>query len=104
MLTLNIMAWNLLCTAVLREAWVTLPESSSRPLLATLAQTHNLAHASLETAVYVSGLPLWQMPLRKLCLHGHTVIFRTAMKFNPVIALVQCMTSLHGCLLKGGLD
>ena len=38
-------------TAVLREAWTTLPESSSRPLLATLAQSRNLAHASLETAV-----------------------------------------------------
>ena len=40
-----------LCTAVSREAWATLPESSSRPLLATLAQSCNLAHASLETAV-----------------------------------------------------
>ena len=40
-------------TAVLREAWATLPESSSRPLLATLAQSRNLAHASLETAVPV---------------------------------------------------
>ena len=39
------------CTAVLREAWATLPESSSRPLPATLAQSRNLAHASLETAV-----------------------------------------------------
>ena len=38
-------------TAVLREAWATLPESSSRPLPATLAQSRNLAHASLETAV-----------------------------------------------------
>ena len=28
-----------------------LPESSSRPLTATLAQSRNLAHASLETAV-----------------------------------------------------
>ena len=28
-----------------------LPESSSRPLPATLAQSRNLAHASLETAV-----------------------------------------------------
>ena len=37
-------------TAVSREAWATLPESSSRPLPATLAQTRNLAHASLETA------------------------------------------------------
>ena len=36
-------------TAVLREPWATLPESSSRPLL---AQTRNLAHASLETAVH----------------------------------------------------
>ena len=41
----------LLLTAVLREAWATLPESSSRPLPATLAQSRNLAHASLETAV-----------------------------------------------------
>ena len=40
-----------ICTAVLREAWTTLPESSSRPLPATLAQSRNLAHASLETAV-----------------------------------------------------
>ena len=39
------------CTAVSREAWATLPESTSRPLPATLAQTRNLAHASLETAV-----------------------------------------------------
>ena len=38
-------------TAVLREAWAMLPESSSRPLAATLAQSRNLAHASLETAV-----------------------------------------------------
>ena len=33
-----------------------LPESSSRPLPATLAQTRNLAHASLETAV----VRIWQ--------------------------------------------
>ena len=39
-------------TAVLREAWATLPENSSRPLPATLAQSPNLAHASLETAVH----------------------------------------------------
>ena len=45
--------------AVLREAWATLPESSSRPLPATLAQSRNLAHASLETAVY-KGLFLSQ--------------------------------------------
>ena len=32
-------------------AWATLPKSSSRPLLATLARSRNLAHASLETAV-----------------------------------------------------
>ena len=38
-------------TAVSREAWATLPESSSRPLPATLAQSRNLAHASLKTAV-----------------------------------------------------
>ena len=38
-------------TAVSREAWAALPESSSRPLPATLAQSRNLAHASLETAV-----------------------------------------------------
>ena len=38
-------------TAVLREAWATLPESSSRHLPATLAQSRNLAHASLETAI-----------------------------------------------------
>ena len=36
---------------VLREAWATLPESSSHSLQATLAQSRNLAHASLETAV-----------------------------------------------------
>ena len=40
--------------AVLREAWATLPESSSRPLAATLAQSRNLAHASLVTAVMSS--------------------------------------------------
>ena len=47
------------CTAVSREAWATLPESSSRLLPATLAPTHNLAHASLKTAVqYLSaGFP-----------------------------------------------
>ena len=39
-------------TAVLREAWAPLPESSSRPLTATLAQSRILDHASLETAVY----------------------------------------------------
>ena len=39
-------------TAVSREAWATLPETSSRPLPATLAQSRNLAHASLETAVH----------------------------------------------------
>ena len=38
-------------TAVLSEAWTTLPETSSQPLLATLAHSRNLAHASLETAV-----------------------------------------------------
>ena len=38
-------------TAVLTEAWATLPESSSRPLAATLALSRNLAHATLETAV-----------------------------------------------------
>ena len=38
-------------TAVLREAWSMLPESSSLPLPAILAQSRNLAHASLETAV-----------------------------------------------------
>ena len=38
-------------TAVLTEAWAMLPESSSQPLPATLAQSRNLAHASLETAV-----------------------------------------------------
>ena len=42
-------------TAILREAWATLPESSSRPLPATLAQSRNLAHASLGTAVLESG-------------------------------------------------
>ena len=31
-----------------------LPESSSQPLPATLAQSRNLAHASLETAVFCS--------------------------------------------------
>ena len=35
----------------MREAWATLPESSSQPLPATLARTRNLAHASLKTAV-----------------------------------------------------
>ena len=40
-------------TAVLREAWATLPKSSSRPLPASLAQSRNLAHASLETAVCI---------------------------------------------------
>ena len=44
-------AGRIICTAVLREAWATLPESSNRPLPATLAQSRNLAHASLETAV-----------------------------------------------------
>ena len=49
-----VLTWNVSCqyTAVLREAWATLPESSSRPLPATLAQSRNLAHASLKTAVY----------------------------------------------------
>ena len=42
-------------TAVLREAWATLPESSSHPLPATLAQSRNLAHASLEPAVHSCG-------------------------------------------------
>ena len=37
----------------MREAWATLPESSSRPLPAALAQSRNLAHASLETAVHL---------------------------------------------------
>ena len=48
-----VLTWNVSCqyTAVLREAWATLPESSSRPLPATLAQSRNLAHASLKTAV-----------------------------------------------------
>ena len=36
----------------MREAWATLPESSSQPLPATPAQSRNLAHASLKTAVY----------------------------------------------------
>ena len=40
-------------TAVSREAWAMLPESSSRPLPATLAQTRNLAHASLKSAVNI---------------------------------------------------
>ena len=35
-----------------------LPESSSRPLPATLAQSRNLAHASLETAAIVHVLTL----------------------------------------------
>ena len=43
-------------TAVSREAWATLPESSSQPLPATLAQTRNLAHASLETAVQAKAV------------------------------------------------
>ena len=44
-------------TAILIEAWATLPESSSWPLPATMAQTRNLAHASLETAVLlISGV------------------------------------------------
>ena len=45
--------WGTFCTAVLREAWAMLPESSSGPLPATLAQSRNLAHASLETAVCI---------------------------------------------------
>ena len=45
-------------TAVSREAWATLPESSSRPLPATLAHSRNLAHASLETAVFKKCYPL----------------------------------------------
>ena len=32
-----------------------LPESSSRPLPATMAQSRNLAHASLETAVCMTS-------------------------------------------------
>ena len=47
----NFMALCPSCTAVSREAWATMPESSSRPLLATLAQSRTLAHASLETTV-----------------------------------------------------
>ena len=54
---LSVWIWGKLdkCTAVLREAWATLPESSSWPLpaAATLAQSRNLAHASLETAVHL---------------------------------------------------
>ena len=42
---------DIIYTVVSREAWATLPESSSRPLPATLAQSRNLAHASLEKAV-----------------------------------------------------
>ena len=49
------MSTGLASTAVSREAWATLPESSSRPLPATLAQSRNLAHASLETAVLHSA-------------------------------------------------
>ena len=45
-------------TAVSREAWTMLPESSSWPLMATLAKSRNLAHASLKTAVAKSGPPL----------------------------------------------
>ena len=45
-------------TAVLREAWAMLPESSSRSLPATLAQSRNLVHASLETAVVVQEIGL----------------------------------------------
>ena len=41
-------------TAISREALATLPESSSRPLQATLAQSRNLAHASLKTAVWMA--------------------------------------------------
>ena len=48
----------LVCTAVSREAWATLRESSSRPLPATLAQSRNLAHASLKSAVFISLLHL----------------------------------------------
>ena len=44
-------------TTVLREAWATLPESSSRPLPATLAQSRNLAHASLETLYMKNDRP-----------------------------------------------
>ena len=57
-------------TAVLREAWATLPESSNRPLPATPAQSRNLAHASLETAVY---LLLWKLELSHF--HALTNIF-----------------------------
>ena len=41
------------CTAALSEARTTLPESSSWPLLAKTAHSHNLALASLKTAVSV---------------------------------------------------
>ena len=45
-------------TAVLREAWATLPEGISLPLPATLAQTRNLAHSLLETAVSITLINL----------------------------------------------
>ena len=45
-------------TAALSEAGTTLPESSSRPLLAKTAHSRNLAHASLETAVSILRRPL----------------------------------------------
>ena len=44
--------WAFFTTVVSREAWATLPESSSLPLPATLAQSRNLAPASLKTAVH----------------------------------------------------
>ena len=47
-----------MCTAALSEASTTLPESSSRPLPAKMAHSRNLAHASLETAVFVPAVPL----------------------------------------------
>ena len=48
-------------TAALSEARTTLPESSSRPLPAKrAAHSRNVAHASLETAVHIFGMPQWE--------------------------------------------
>ena len=52
-----------------------LPENSSRPLPAKTAHSHNLAHASLETAV-CSSVRLWlylESPSRSLSLFGHRI-------------------------------
>ena len=40
-----------------------LPESSSRPLLATLAQSRNFAQASHKTAVHICTFQVWTAPI-----------------------------------------